>query len=66
MIFTVEKLKVDTVEKLQEAKKVLKKEIDEEKMKLRVAQETLTNFKEEVMKSRKATPATSYLATVAS
>lgn len=35
-------------------------------MKLKVAQETLANFKEEVMKSRKATPATSYLATVAS
>lgn len=60
--FLVEKSKVDTVKKLQEAKKTVQKEIEEQKMKLKVAQETITKFREEVMKSRKATPATSYLA----
>lgn len=57
-----EKLKVDTVKKLQEAKKIVQEEIEEQKIKLKVAQETLTKFKEAVMKSRKVTPATSYLA----
>lgn len=50
--------------KLQEAKKIVQEEIEEQKMKLKLAQETLTKFKEAVMKSRKVTPATSYLATV--
>lgn len=50
------------MKKLREAKKNVQKEIEDQKMKLKVAQETITKFKEEVMKSRKATPATSYLA----
>ncbi len=52
------------MKKLQDAKKQLQSEIEEQKMKLKVAQETLSKFKDEVMRSRKATPATSYLATM--
>lgn len=52
------------MKKLQEAKKIVQEEIEEQKIKLKVAQETLTKFKEAVMKSRKVTPATSYLAAV--
>ena len=62
--YAVEKLKVDTVRKLQDAKKLIQKEVEDQKAKLKLAQETLSKFKDAVMRSRKATPATSYLATV--
>lgn len=56
--------KVETVKKLQEAKNLIQSEVEDQKAKLKLAQETLAKFKDAVMRSRKATPATSYLATV--